>query len=103
MPSQARKSGFKGWQGPADNGMYSHMKRTTLILEAALHAELKRRAIAEGRTLTDVVERALRLGLDAMHTPKRVRVNLPSFDLGPFLTDPARRDLRPGEPSGEED
>ncbi len=83
--------------------MYTHMKRTTLILDAALHAELKRRAVSESRTLTEVVERALRMGLDAMHAPRRARVNLPSFDLGPFLIDPARRDLRPGEPAAEED
>ena len=98
-----RKPTIKPWRIAADNGMYSHMKRTTLILDTTLHAELKRRAATEGRTLTDVVERALRMGLDAMHAPKRVRVNLPSFDLGPFLIDPARRDLRPGEPTGEDD
>lgn len=83
--------------------MYKHMKRTTLLLDAALHADLKRRAATEGRTLTDVVERALRIGLASMHVPRRARVNLPSFDLGPFLTDPTRRDLRPGVPTGEED
>ncbi|MEO5988512.1 MAG: CopG family transcriptional regulator [Candidatus Eisenbacteria bacterium] len=79
------------------------MKRTTLLLDAALHAELKRRAATEGRTLTDVVERALRMGLAALHAPRHARVSLPSFDLGPFLVDPARRDLRPSEPAGEED
>ena len=63
------------------------MKRTTLILDAALHAELHRRAAAEGRTLTSVVERALRLGL-AAGPGRRSRVALPSYDLGPFLVDP---------------
>ena len=83
--------------------MLLHMKRTTLLLDPSLHAELKRRAIAEGHTLTEVVDRAIRMGLDAMHAPKRVRVSLPSFDLGPFLIDPTRRELRPGAPGPDED
>lgn len=77
------------------------MKRTTLILEPALYVELRRRAAAEGRTLTDVVDRALRLGLDAHSAAKRPRVHLPSYDLGPFLEDPSGR-ARRGAPSGRE-
>jgi hypothetical protein len=67
------------------------MIRTTLQLDPALYAQLKRRAASEGRTLTDVVERALRLGL-ATSTARRPRVALPSYDLGPFLRDPTARD-----------
>jgi hypothetical protein len=67
------------------------MKRTTLILDPALYAELKKRAATEGRTLTDVVERALRLGLATRATPRRARVALPSYDLGPFLVSPVDR------------
>ncbi len=70
--------------------MLSHMKRTTLQIEPALIAELKKRAAAEQRTLTDVLERTLRAGLAAGAAPKRVRIALPSYDLGPFLADPAR-------------
>ena len=82
--------------------MLLHMKRTTLLLDGALYSELRRRAAAEGRTLTDVVENALRLGLEAQSPVRRSRVRLPSYDLGPFLADPARRDegLTPG--GGEE-
>jgi len=69
--------------------MLIHMKRTTLILEPALYADLRRRAAAEGRTLTDVVERALRLGLAVRTQGRRGHVALPSYDLGPFLVDPA--------------
>jgi hypothetical protein len=83
--------------------MYTHMKRTTLVLEAALYAELKRRAAAEGRTLTEVTERALRLGLETHAAARRARVQLPSYDLGPFLSDPARRDVLPGRPAEQED
>jgi hypothetical protein len=71
--------------------MLLHMKRTTLVLDPALYAALKRRAAAEGRTLTDVVERALRMGLAAPTPARRARVSLPSYDLGPFL-------VRPGDP-----
>lgn len=65
------------------------MKRTTLLLDPSLYAELRRRAAAEGRTLTDVVERALRLGLAARGAGRRGPITLPSYDLGPFLVDPA--------------
>ncbi len=83
--------------------MRTHMKRTTMILDAALYAELRRRAAAEGRTLTDLTERVLRLGLEAHGIARRSRVQLPSYDLGPFLADPSRRDVLPGRPPGEED
>lgn len=71
--------------------MFPHMKRTTLVLDAALYADLKRRAAQEGRTLTDLVERTLRLGLAASQAPRRGRLALPSYDLGPFLSDPRDR------------
>ena len=79
--------------------MLSHMKRTTLQLTPALYQELRRRAASEGRTLTDVVERALREGLRAAAPARRSRIALPSYDLGPFLLDPARpgRLSRPAE------
>lgn len=86
--------------------MLSHMKRTTLILDPVLYAALKRRAAAEGRTLTDVVERALRLGLAPRAPARRGRVSLPSYDLGPFLVRPGEADaqaaLGRGPRSGEE-
>jgi len=72
--------------------MLSHMKRTTLLLDPTLYAALKKRAAAEGRTLTDVVERALRLGLAARAPARRAHVTLPSYDLGPFLVSPADAD-----------
>jgi hypothetical protein len=72
--------------------MLSHMKRTTLVLDNALYARLKKRAAEEGRTLSEVVERALRLGLEELASRRRGRVALPSYELGPFLVDPARRE-----------
>jgi hypothetical protein len=72
--------------------MLLHMRRTTLVLDPALYARLRKRAADEGRTLSDVVERALRLGLKALASSRRGRVALPSFELGPFLVDPSRRE-----------
>jgi hypothetical protein len=83
------------------------MKRTTLLLDPALYAGLKKRAAAEGRTLTDVVESVLRLGLAARASTRRGRVALPSYDLGPFLVSPADADavvgLRRGAAPREEE
>lgn len=81
--------------------MFSHMKRTTLIIDDALYAELKRRAAAAGRTLTDTVEIVLRLGLQAAGTGRRGRVRLPSYDLGPFLVDPSALEPAVDEATGE--
>jgi hypothetical protein len=72
--------------------MLLHMKRTTLLIADALYAELKRRAAAEGRTLTEVVEGALRHGLSTIASRRRASVQLPSYDLGPFLVDPSDRE-----------
>jgi hypothetical protein len=83
------------------------MKRTTLVLDPGLYAELKRRAAAEGRTFTDVLERTLRLGLQAEAGLRRGRERLPSYDLGPFLLDPSDRAAWAGlgatEPAEEEE
>jgi len=67
------------------------MKRTTLNLDPALYAELRRQAAAERVTLTERLERALRAGLEAESGRRRSRVTLPSYDLGPFLVDPNDR------------
>lgn len=71
--------------------MLSHMKRTTLLISTSLYAELKQRAAAEGRTLTEIVERTLRIGLRDRDAVRRRRIALPSYDLGPFLADPGDR------------
>src|SRR5262249_30210349 len=72
--------------------MLLHMKRTTLILDAAIYAELKRRAAREGRTLTEVVEHALRMGLGPSPPGRRGRLRIPSYDMGPFLMEPEGRE-----------
>jgi hypothetical protein len=80
---------MKSWTPDSKYHMLMHMKRTTLLLDPGLYGELKRRAATEGRTLTEIVEQALRLGLAAAGARRRGRVTLPSYDLGPFLVAPA--------------
>ncbi len=79
--------------------MHMHMKRTTLQLDPALVADLRRRATQEGRTFTELLERTLRAGLATPAAVRRARLRLPSYDLGPFLVNPARRDRWPS-PAG---
>lgn len=74
-----------------------HMKRTTLQIDPSLVAELRRQAAAEGRTLTERLERALRLGLASEAAGRRSRVRLPSYDLGPFLVNPHDRASWPAQ------
>lgn len=76
--------------------MLSHMTRTTLVLDDAIYTQLKKRAAEDVRTLSETVERALRLGLQVMTGGRKGRIKLPSYDLGPFLVDPARRDAQRG-------
>lgn len=91
-----RKSALKLWSSLRRYVMHAHMKRTTLILDSAVWSELRRRAATEGRTLTELVERTMRLGLDASAPARRARTPLPSFDLGPFLVAVADRARRAG-------
>ena len=68
-----------------------HMKRTTLIIDSGLYAELRRRAAAEQRTLTEALEQVLRAGLRAAAGGRRPRRALPSYDLGPYAENPTDR------------
>ncbi len=71
--------------------MLIHMKRTTLLIDATLYAELRRRAATEQRTLTETIEQVLRAGLRAASGARRTRITLPSYDLGPYAESPADR------------
>ena len=83
--------------------MLLHMMRTTLVLDDTLYAKLKKRAADDGRTLSETVERALRLGLQALTSGRRGRIKLPSYDLGPFLVDAASRKAVRGMLAGTEE
>jgi hypothetical protein len=72
--------------------MHFHM-RTTLIIDDELFRELKQRAAAESRTLSEVTQEALRRGLSRPTRPPRAaRVKLPSFGMGAPRVDLADRD-----------
>ena len=70
--------------------MVSHMK-TTLNIDDTVMAELKREAARQGRTMSDLVETALRLMLGSQR--KRAAIpQLPTFRSGGALVDIADRD-----------
>ncbi len=71
--------------------MIFHM-RTTIVIDDGLFRELKKRAADENRTLSEVTQETLRLGL-ARQVPTRraTRVKLPSFPMGKATVDLADR------------
>ncbi len=65
--------------------------KTTLNIDDAIMVELKREAARQGRTMSEMVESALRTSLRAR--PKRAGVPpLPAFDMGGARVDVADRD-----------
>lgn len=64
-----------------------HCMRTTMNLPDALLSQAKRQAAAEGRTLTSLVEEALRARLGMVNAQVRTTVELPSWEGGGFLVD----------------
>lgn len=70
--------------------MVSHMK-TTLNIDASVMAQLKREAARQGRTMSDLVESALRLLLQAPKSRSPLPP-LPSFKSRGALVDVADRD-----------
>ncbi len=70
--------------------MASHMK-TTLNIDERVMAELKREAARQGRTMSDLVETALRLFLRAPRR-KQPLPPLPVFHGGGALVDVANRE-----------
>jgi Ribbon-helix-helix protein, copG family len=70
--------------------MDSHMK-TTLNIDDVVFAELKREAARQGRTMSEMVETALRLLLRSQRK-RGALPPLPSFHSGGTLVDIADRD-----------
>ena len=66
--------------------------KTTLLLDNALAAQLKREALRQGRTMSDLVEEALRLLLRSPRKKKTRLPRLPTFRSGGHLVDIADRD-----------
>lgn len=65
--------------------MVNHMK-TTMNLPDALMAELKRRARAENRTVTSIVEESLRAHLESHHEQWHAPI-LPTWNSGGYRVD----------------
>ncbi|MBM4133323.1 MAG: ribbon-helix-helix protein, CopG family [Nitrospira sp.] len=70
--------------------MVFHMK-TTLVIDDRVMARLREEAARQGKTISELVEAALRLMLQAQK-PKPVIPPLPSFHGGGYLVDIADRD-----------
>ncbi|BFU96561.1 MAG: hypothetical protein NTNFB02_32830 [Nitrospira sp.] len=65
--------------------------KTTLNIDASVMARLKREAVRQGRTMSELVETALRALLRAQKT-RHALPPLPSFKSGGQLVDVADRD-----------
>jgi len=70
--------------------MVSHMK-TTLNIDTTVMVQLKREAVRQGRTMSDLVETALRLLL-RRQKPQRELAELPTFNSGGTFVDIADRE-----------
>ena len=71
--------------------MLFHM-RTTLIIDDQLFRELKKRAAEEKRSLSEVTQEALRLGLAKRQRTRQVkRIKLRAYSMGKPLVDVADR------------
>lgn len=70
--------------------MVSHMK-TTLSIDDSVMAQLKREAARQRKTMSELVETALRMLLQAQKN-RRPLPPLPSFKSGAHLVDIADRD-----------
>jgi hypothetical protein len=81
-----------GWALPyaRDFDMVFHMK-TTLNIDDSVMTQLKREAVRQKRTMSELVESALRL-LFRVEKAKRPLPSLPSFKSGGYLVDIADRD-----------
>ncbi|MFZ1149859.1 MAG: ribbon-helix-helix protein, CopG family [Xanthobacteraceae bacterium] len=65
--------------------------KTTLNIDDKVMADLKREAARQGRTMSELVESALRLSLRSRRKRQKV-VALPTFQSGGALVDIADRD-----------
>ena len=70
--------------------MVCHMK-TTLNIDGTVMARLKREAARQGRTMSEMVETALRLLFQGQRKPARLP-KLPRYRSGGHLVDVADRD-----------
>lgn len=65
--------------------------KTTLNIDDTVMAQLKREAARQGRTMSDLVETALRLSFQVQREQRELRP-LPTFDSGGSVVDVADRE-----------
>ena len=65
--------------------------KTTLNIDDTVMAQLKQEAARQGRTMSELVETALRTLFRAQNEPKKLPP-LPTFHSGGMFVDPANRD-----------
>jgi hypothetical protein len=66
--------------------------KTTWEIDAGVMRQLKREAAAQGKTMSELVETAIRLYLRAASKPQKPLPPLPTWDFGGALVDVADRD-----------
>lgn len=90
----ARLRRIAGAEGLPYNHTYDMVVRmkTTLIIPDSVMAELKQEAARQGRTMSELVEMALRKLLESQKKPPKKLLKLPSFGMGRALVDIADRD-----------
>jgi hypothetical protein len=66
--------------------------KTTFVLDDGVMTQLREEAARQGRTLSELVEAALRAMLSAKPTPAKRLPKLPVFDSGGALVDITDRD-----------
>ena len=69
------------------------MAKTTLVIDDGILRQLRREAARQGRTMSELVEAALRLLLETRRTSPPEPPELPSFDGGRVYVDVADREV----------
>jgi hypothetical protein len=72
--------------------MVFHMAKTTLVIDDQVMRRLRQEAVRQGRTISELVEAALRLMLERGRTPAADLSPLPAFEGGRPLVDVADRE-----------
>ena len=80
--------------------MVSHIMKTTLNIDDTVMDRLRRESARQGRTMSELVESALRLFFKLSRHKPAVLADLPSFDSGGALVDIASRDTLYGAMEG---
>lgn len=72
--------------------MVFHTMKTTLVIDDAVMAKLRKEAARQDRTISELVEAALRLLLEKSKTTSAALPPIPTFKSGGAMVDVADRD-----------